>query len=138
MYNFKKSNHNLAKQAVSNLSKSIFSASLPSLVMKPSHSYPASAAAPLARTRSNDFGDDADNFYSYLGKSVAKIEKDLEEKLTALGPSGRNSNPDAVRVLNSFYDLKRVLEGSVYTDAGTKKKTESFFTKIGTWFSSKG
>lgn len=47
--------------------------------------------------------------------------------MAALGPTGRTSNPEAVRVLNSFYDLKRVLEGSSYTDTGAKKKNESFF-----------
>lgn len=72
----KKSN-NLAKQAASNLSKSKFSASLPSLVMKQSNSYTTAPTAPLARTRSTDLAEDADNFYSYLGKSLAKIEKDL-------------------------------------------------------------
>ncbi|KAJ3021493.1 Ras GTPase activating protein ira2 [Thoreauomyces humboldtii] len=74
------------------------------------HSIPATART-LPRSRSGDHVDTS-NFYQYLGKSLKKIERDMEEQLFYLPPH------ESEGIVNSFQELKRIIQASHYADGG--------------------
>ncbi|KAI9002731.1 Rho GTPase activation protein [Gaertneriomyces semiglobifer] len=92
-------------------------------------------ASKFHRTRSADFVD-IDNFYTYLGRSLGKLEKEIDEQLLYLQPE------ESEGVTAGFMELKRVLENSSYADSGmyaparSKRgsKDQTLFSKIGASF----
>ncbi|KAJ3219244.1 hypothetical protein HK099_004762 [Clydaea vesicula] len=141
-------------QKIQGKSKSILSASLPSL-------HTASSPAlqqPVCRTRSVEFNE-AENFFNFLGKSIIKIEGDICEKFSCKGNCNEARSPQncqnfnhqtsqfsiqnthnhhhhhyhnvSTTLIENFLELKKLIEQSVYAEPDVKKKPESLLSKLG-------
>ncbi|RKO84838.1 hypothetical protein BDK51DRAFT_39007 [Blyttiomyces helicus] len=84
----------------------------------------------LPRSHSQMFAD-TDNLFNYVGRSLNKIEHDLEEQLASM-PSDEGEG-----VLANFYDLKKLVEASAYWEGAEevhgagKSKSGALFAKLG-------
>ncbi|KNC96980.1 uncharacterized protein SPPG_07798, partial [Spizellomyces punctatus DAOM BR117] len=127
-----RSGHLLSSNATSTNINKALSRSMPSLKGPES---PRSANLKYPRTLSGDLVDTA-NFYIYLGKSLPKIERELEEQLCYLTPE------ESAGVLPNFFELKRVVEQSGYADSVQsergKSKSQTLFARLSAKWGLKG
>ncbi|TPX64377.1 hypothetical protein SpCBS45565_g05938 [Spizellomyces sp. 'palustris'] len=127
-----RSGHLLSSNATSTHIHKALSRSMPSLK---GPEPPRSADLKYPRTLSGDLVDTA-NFYIYLGKSLPKIERELEEQLCYLTPE------ESAGVLPNFFELKRVVEQSGYADSVQgergKSKSQTLFARLSAKWGLKG
>jgi hypothetical protein len=76
-------------------------------VASPTNSSSSSTSGGMSRSQSLD-AIDTTGLFSYLGRSLSTIEKDLEERLPQLSPKETDG------LMKNFSELKQLVEASVY------------------------
>jgi hypothetical protein len=113
---------------------SSISASMPSLHSPISASKFGSGDLRLGLKGSIEFthNEEIETLFTFLGKSLQKLETDiLDRHLQSSGTSPVNNKEVLEGLAESFLEMKRLIENSVYADAETKRKNSSFMGRIG-------
>jgi hypothetical protein len=116
--------------------KSIISVSMPSLHSQAQSDTlkAVSGEFGLVKTRSSELAhnDDIENLFNFLGKSLQKLEVDIVDRHSPSPGSSPVSKKEVLEGLSdSFFLMKRLIEGSQYADAETKRKNSTFMGRIG-------
>jgi hypothetical protein len=113
--------------------KTSISASMPSLHSTSFKTGGGSGELRMGRAKSIDFGhnEDIENLFNFLGKSLQKLEVDILDRHSPTGSSSGYRKEVMDGLTDSFNEMKRLIENSMYADAETKKKNQSIMGRIG-------